>query len=142
MFRKFYLMQKRRNRNRIFIFTLLGAFISAVATIFLTPKTGKQMRQMASDSLKDATKKVNEVSTEVQSKVKDTTQEARARLTEVGKELTTKFKEFGETAKGKVEQAETKVLDKAEQAADTVEEKAEEVKTRTRKAKTENEDKE
>jgi gas vesicle protein len=86
MFKLLYKKQKRAQTRKIFIFSLLSGFISAVAAIFLTPKTGKQMREMAVDSAKDAQKQVEKVSQEVTTKVKDWSEDTA----EKAKELRTK----------------------------------------------------
>ncbi|MEM1312331.1 MAG: YtxH domain-containing protein [Patescibacteria group bacterium] len=76
MLNLFQRKQKRAQAKKIFIFSVLSGFISAVAAIFLTPKSGKQMREMATDSAKDAKTKIGEVGKEVGTKVKDWSKEA------------------------------------------------------------------
>jgi gas vesicle protein len=71
----FQIINKKQHRQRvtgkIFIFSFLSAMISAIATIFLTPKDGKTMRRLVGDSTSSASQKIQKTSKSLSSKAKN-----------------------------------------------------------------------
>lgn len=76
IFRKMQKQQKRQTRNKIFIFSLLSGFISAVATILLTPKPGKEMRHIAAEKIKEAGHNIKEAGSKIGEKAEHVAENA------------------------------------------------------------------
>jgi gas vesicle protein len=69
--KKYQEKQQRRQRGKIMFFSMFSAVISGMAAIFLTPKSGKEMRDVAQKEAQTTSTKIQEVAKEAQQKVSD-----------------------------------------------------------------------
>ncbi len=124
MFGMIYKMQQKKVRRKVLIFSLLSGFISTIATLFLTPKTGKEMREEAKVRFDDAKNKISEASVQVKDKASEVGTQVKDKATEFRGQAMNATRDVVAGIHEKMEQGKEEIKDKANEVKD----KAEEVK--------------
>lgn len=101
-------MTQQQKKNPFGIGLILGAIAGGLAAFFLSPKSGKENREMVSKKVKEIEKMLKEAETDIRAKVKKIYGETSEELVGFHKETMDKISAAVDDLKGKLEQIDFK----------------------------------